>query len=194
MELHIPADLLHLLAHDTAACGAWAAVVTDIAAQYARRDQLAAALDRRPASRFVRGALARHIEVRDRNCSHPGCRRPARKSDLDHTHDHARGGPTSSTNAGPGCARHHRYKTELGWRLHQPRAGHFHWISPLGRTYRTRGEPVSPPLPGPESRRAPTEPGPDTPMDGEPILRRPTPDAAPHGPPPEEPDAGPPPF
>jgi hypothetical protein len=63
--------------------------VADIARQFAHRDALVARLDARPGHRFVRAALARHIEVRDRTCSHPGCRRPARKSDKDHTHDHA---------------------------------------------------------------------------------------------------------
>ncbi|HTK61535.1 MAG TPA: DUF222 domain-containing protein [Pseudonocardia sp.] len=145
VEIHLPASLLHQLAAGAPDRGAWAGVITDIAAQYSRRDTLQAVIDRHSTSRFVRGALARHIEVRDRTCSHPGCRRPARKSDLDHTQDHCRGGLTTSANAGPGCRMHHFWKSELGWRLRQPQPGHFEWTSPLGRTYRTRGDPISPP-------------------------------------------------
>ena len=195
VEIHIPATLLNRLDQDAATCGDWAAVIADLAAQYARRDELTAALDRNPTTRYARGALARHIQVRDRTCSHPGCRCPARKADLDHTHDHALGGATTSTNTGPGCERHHLYKTELGWQLHQPRPGHFHWTSPLGRTYRTRGEPITPQLPEPTPAPAPSEPADVTPVDEErEILRRPPPEITPHGPPDHPPDSDPPPF
>jgi hypothetical protein len=94
-------------------------------------------------------ALARHIQIRDRSCSHPGCRRPARRCDLDHTCDYAQGGPTVKANLGPGCGRHHLFKHELGWRLEQPEPGVFEWSSPLGQIYRTRGEPITQPLPDP---------------------------------------------
>ena len=120
-----------------------------IAGQYRDRDLLLAALEHDPAGRFPRAALARHIEVRDRTCTFIGCRCPARLADLDHTIDHARGGRTVPTNLGPGCRRHHWYKHKLGWRLEQPRPGHFTWISPLGRRYHTRGQPIAPPLPPP---------------------------------------------
>ncbi|WP_346276537.1 DUF222 domain-containing protein [Pseudonocardia sp.] len=95
-----------------------------------------------------------HRRVRGRGV---GCRRPARKSDKDHTHDHARGGATTSRNIGPGCDRHHLYKHEGGWCLGQPEPGHFVWTSPLGRAYRTRGAPISPPVVAPCP--APSDPG-----------------------------------
>ncbi|MGH3614320.1 MAG: HNH endonuclease signature motif containing protein [Pseudonocardia sp.] len=156
VEVHIPAALLDQLHTDPTRSEVWAEVINDIAAQYSRRHELTAALDARPTDRFARAALARHVEVRDRTCSHPGCRRSARKSDLDHTRDHARGGPSVRRNIGPNCARHHLYKHRLGWRLHQPKPGHFVWTSPLGQVYRTRGEPVTPPQPEPRPR--PLEP------------------------------------
>jgi hypothetical protein len=108
VELHLPVALLTELAADPAACGQWAAVIADLAAQHARRKQLLAALDATPAARFARGPLARHIQVRDRCCCHPGCTRPAA------------GGPTTTANIDPSCTRHHWYKTALGWRLRQP--------------------------------------------------------------------------
>ena len=154
VELQVSAAQLDRLAEGLVP--GWAGVVTDIAAQYVGRHAVLAGLDERPYDRFPAAALARHIQVRDRTCSHPGCRRPARRCDLDHTRDHARGGTTVRENLGPGCARHHLFKHELGWRLAQPSPGIFEWTSPLGQVYRTRGEPISPPLPEPLPR--PVEP------------------------------------
>jgi hypothetical protein len=165
--------------------------VAEIARQFAHRDALVVRLDARPGHRFVRAALARHIEVRDRTCSHPGCRRPARKSDKDHTHDHARGGATTSRNIGPGCDRHHLYKHEGGWCLRQPEPGHFVWTSPLGRAYRSRGAPISPPVVAPCP--APSDPGrpSDEPSgrfaDNGSILSRPAPARPPPRPQPQQP-------
>ncbi|MGH3765489.1 MAG: HNH endonuclease signature motif containing protein [Pseudonocardiaceae bacterium] len=63
--------------------------------------------------------------MRDRYCIGPGCRRRAAATDLDHTHDHAHGGPTVTTNTGPACPRDHTKKHQGGWTLTQPEAGHF---------------------------------------------------------------------
>lgn len=92
------------------------------------------------------------LDVDGGTCSHPGCRRPARRCDLDHTRDHARGGPTVRANLGPGCDRHHPLKHGRGWRLRQPAPGFFVWTSPLRQVYRTRGEPIMAPLPDPQPR------------------------------------------
>jgi hypothetical protein len=198
VELHVTAEELGRLA-SAAAAGrfdrGWAGVVSDIAARFADRHALLAALDAEPSSRFAGAALARHIQVRDRTCTHPGCRRPARRSDLDHTRDHARGGATVTANIGPGCRRHHLFKHELGWRLAQPRPGMFVWTSPPGQVYRTRGEPVSPPLPDPRPRAAqPEEPDGGWRWIEGPILRLPErPPRTRARPPPVDPDE-PPPF
>lgn len=173
VELHVGVDELVRLAHDTPEHGAWAAVIADIADQYVASldGSLAPAPDgHRP--RFARGALERHVEVRDRTCSFVGCRRPARKSDKDHTRDHADGGPTTRWNVGPLCERHHRLKTEGWWTLRQPTPGRFEWTSPLGRTYRTRGEPIRPPTVPPSPRPARPEAGAAARVSG-PVLRRP---------------------
>jgi hypothetical protein len=151
----------------------WGAVIADIATQFAGRHTLLAALDDHPLDRFPGAALARHVQMRDRTCSHPGCRRPARRCDLDHTRDHARGGPTVRANLGPGCDRHHPLKHGLGWRLTQPRPGYFVWTSPLRQVYRTRGEPAMAPSLEPHPR----SPEPDDDHDGRwidgPTLRLP---------------------
>ena len=173
VELHLCAAELAHLNVDLASCGPWAGVIADLAARYAERDRLLHQLDDRPGDRFARNALARHIETRDRTCCFPGCRRPARRCQKDHTLDHTDGGTTTTDNTGPLCERHHHYKTAGWWSLVQPRPGHYRWRSPLNRGYRTRGEPIRPPTVPPHPR--PPTNSDDTaarPVPG-PVLRRP---------------------
>jgi hypothetical protein len=191
VELHIPATLLAELAGDAETCGEWAGVIADIARQYTRRDQLTAALAARPDDRLAHAALRRHVQIRDRRCVAPGCRRPARRCQLDHTTDYARGGLTLAGNSGPLCLRDHVMKTEGGWQLEQPEPGLFHWISPLGRSYWTRGEPIDPPDPDPCPRPVDPE-DPDGGMSrtrwwGGPSMQRPPPAPDPPPPPPAAP-------
>lgn len=154
VEIHVSEALLVRLATAAASTGQWAPVVADIARRYAERDAHREALRRHPDDRFARAALRRHVQVRDRHCVAPGCRRPARRCQLDHTLDHALGGATLEENSGPLCLRHHLMKHEAGWRLEQPAPGVFRWTSPLGQVYECRGEPISP-APGPVRARPP---------------------------------------
>jgi hypothetical protein len=147
VELQVPLELLHRLAAEPAP--GWQPLIADLAAQYAHRDQLQAVLNAFPGARFPHTALRRHIEVRDRTCMFPGCRRPARQVQQDHTMEYQHGGATVESNLGALCITHHGLKSAGGWRLHQPAPGRFTWHSPLRRTYRTRGEPIAPPLPEP---------------------------------------------
>lgn len=145
VELQVPLPLLRRLA--AAPPPGWEALIADLAARYAQRDELLAALGAHPGSRFP---LRRHVEVRDRTCVFPGCRRPAARVQIDHTVEHQHGGPTVEANLGPLCALHHALKSAGGWWLVQPQPGRFHWRSSLGCHYRTRGEPIAPPVPDPE--------------------------------------------
>ncbi len=77
----------------------------------------------------------RYLLARQPVCVFPGCRMPARDSDLDHTVDYAKGGRTHPHNLGPLCRHHHRLKHQAGWKLEQPTPGTFTWTSPLGHTY-----------------------------------------------------------
>jgi hypothetical protein len=122
-------------------------VVAEIARRYAARDTELARLDTDWAARFPGAGLRRHVQMRDRTCVAPGCRRAARKTDIDHTHDHARGGATVRANMAPLCLPHHTMKHRGGWTLTQPEPGWFRWRSPLGQLYRTRGEPIAVDLP-----------------------------------------------
>jgi uncharacterized protein DUF222 len=179
VELHIPAVLLTELAAHPDACGEWAAVIADLAAQYAtdRTPDTQGAPGQDPAARFAGAVLRRHVQIRDRACVHPGCRCPARHADLDHTVDHIHGGATTETNSGPLCRHDHRLKHVGGWRLHQPERGHFTWISPLRRTYHARRQPITTDLPGPLPRpeQYPDCAPPVTVDENWPILYRPPP-------------------
>ncbi|MGH3908643.1 MAG: HNH endonuclease signature motif containing protein [Pseudonocardiaceae bacterium] len=187
VELHVPAALLTELAAHPETCGQWTAVVADLVAQYRTRHSHGTTKDgapsrhaQDPAARFAGVVLRRHVQIRDRYCVHPGCRCPARRADIDHTVDHARGGATTGTNSGPLCGHDHNLKHGGGWRLHQPAPGHFTWTSPLGRIYHTRPQVVPTdqvdPLPGPAYPRY--VPAATVDEDG-PILSRPPPEPDP---------------
>lgn len=108
-------------------------------------------------------ALDEHVRTRDRHCAAPGCTVSAADADLDHTlefhsvpsgagrtpasdvtalGERARGaqplGTTSDGNLGVLCRRHHRLKTDGGFRLRQLRPGVYEWVTPAGHRYLTR--------------------------------------------------------
>ncbi len=87
------------------------------------------------------GHLRHLVQIRQRRCSHPGCRRPAARCDLDHTIPHDQGGKTCECNLAPLCRHHHRCKQAGGWQLTQPKPGHMTWQTPSGRVYETTGDP-----------------------------------------------------
>ncbi|GAA5156995.1 hypothetical protein GCM10023321_34340 [Pseudonocardia eucalypti] len=148
VELAIPATVLARLATDPPP--AWAGVIGDIATQYQHaRATPSADPNAQPGRRLPGCGLRRYVQIRDRTCTAPGCRRPATQSEQDHTVDHQHGGPTTHTNLGPGCKHDHRLKHEGGWIVTQPQPGRFIWISRLGRRYHTRGERITDPEPEP---------------------------------------------
>ncbi|GIG37824.1 HNH endonuclease signature motif containing protein [Cellulomonas pakistanensis] len=92
-------------------------------------------------------ALAELVRTRDRTCAFPGCTVPARRADLDHTVEYhpQPGAPpdqplgrTDADNLGPLCRRHHRLKTDGGFRLRQIEPGLFEWLTPTGHRYLVR--------------------------------------------------------
>lgn len=80
-------------------------------------------------------AQQRYLKARDPHCRFPGCRRPARLCDDDHTHDHAKGGPTDIRNLACLCKRHHTLKHATDWTVRQLAGGTLEWTSPAGRPY-----------------------------------------------------------
>ena len=84
-------------------------------------------------------ALRHLIEIRQRTCSAPGCRRPARRCDIDHTTPFDQGGRTCECNGAPLGRKHHRCKQAPGWHLTQDQPGRMTWRLPGGREYQTAG-------------------------------------------------------
>ncbi len=85
-------------------------------------------------------SLRHLIEVRQRTCAAPGCRRPAVRCDIDHTLAFENGGLTCECNGSPLCRQHHRCKQAPGWHLAQDEPGVMTWRLPSGRTYTTAGD------------------------------------------------------
>jgi hypothetical protein len=82
-----------------------------------------------------------HVTARDQTCRNPRCRQPARHTDLDHSTPWHKGGRTCECNLGGHCRTHHKIKQLPGWKLIQPRPGHFQLTTPAGRTYTTTPDP-----------------------------------------------------
>jgi hypothetical protein len=79
-------------------------------------------------------AQRRRIEAVAPTCVFPGCRMPARNSDLDHRQAWADGGPTQEDNLEPLCRHDHQLK-HAGWKLEGLETGEYQWTSPLGLKY-----------------------------------------------------------
>ena len=149
VDLTVDLRTLLGLAEHPGELGGWGPVVADIARQVTDRqtdgrwqatviddngDPYAVAVRRRPTT-----SQARQVRARHRTCVFPGCRRPARSSDLDHTRRHIDGGPTLEWNLAPLCEFHHRAKDEGGWRYRRRPNGDHVWTSPHGHRYVTNG-------------------------------------------------------
>jgi hypothetical protein len=94
---------------------------------------------RRQGSAYRPSQALRHlIQIRQRTCAYPGCRRQAKECDLDHTVPYHQGGRTCECNLGPCCRRHHQVKQAPGWHLTQPQPGTLTWTTPHGRSYTVR--------------------------------------------------------
>jgi hypothetical protein len=97
---------------------------------------------RRESAAYQPPPSLRHlIKVRSRRCGYPGCRRPATRTDDDHTIPFHQGGRTCECNLHPLCRRHHRAKQAVGWHLSQPEPGILIWKLPSGRRFTVIPEP-----------------------------------------------------
>ncbi len=105
--------------------------------------------------RKVPAGLARWLRARDGTCRFPGCRVSTANTEIDHTTDWARGGPTDHGNLAHLCRRHHRFKTLGLWKAAQPTPGVIEWTSPTGRIYRTEPFLELAPQPAPVSTDPP---------------------------------------
>ncbi|HET6967424.1 MAG TPA: DUF222 domain-containing protein [Ornithinibacter sp.] len=76
--------------------------------------------------------LADFVATRDGTCRMWGCDRPAVQCDVDHARPWP-SGPTSPSNLGGLCRRHHRLKQRRRWTYQLARDGTATWTSPTGR-------------------------------------------------------------
>jgi hypothetical protein len=83
----------------------------------------------------------RHVESRSRTCVYPGCRMPARNSDLDHTKPWAETGHTTVDELCPLCRHDHCSRHKFGWTYIPIAGGDYLWTSRLGLKYTTSGRP-----------------------------------------------------
>lgn len=119
----IPASLARALASDAT----WRRFITD--------PTTGALLDFGRESYQPPQPLVDFLLARDRTCRFPGCRAPARLTDIDHAQSWENGGATSAQNLGALCRRHHRLKTHGGWQLESRSDGSCMWTSPEGKSY-----------------------------------------------------------
>lgn len=85
-------------------------------------------------------SMRRHLRARDRTCRFPNCRMPARRCQIDHNHDYARGGPTDPCNLACLCETHHALKhpdvdPRWRWTAEQRAGGVVVWTTPGGVEY-----------------------------------------------------------
>lgn len=84
--------------------------------------------------------MRRFLRARDQHCRFPGCRMPVHRCQIDHNHDHARGGRTDLSNLSHFCTGHHVLKhpdidERHRWTARQLPDRSLDWVSPLGRHY-----------------------------------------------------------
>ncbi|MGA9278247.1 HNH endonuclease signature motif containing protein, partial [Ilumatobacter sp.] len=77
------------------------------------------------------GAARDAVLLDGRRCMWPGCGRNNSRNQIDHTHEHSRGGLTTPRNGGPVCGRHNRIKTH-GYTAHRSPDGTWHIHRPDG--------------------------------------------------------------
>jgi hypothetical protein len=85
-------------------------------------------------------AQKRMVETRNPTCVFPGCRMPARQSDLDHQNPWAVTHHTHTSGLEPLCRYHHQQK-HGNWKLKKINPNTYIWTSPLGHTYTTGPDP-----------------------------------------------------
>lgn len=124
----------------------WGPVISDIARQVAEQQDKTqwqttvtdpdtgrpvhvATTRRRPST-----SQRRKVQAVALTCVFPGCRMPARNTDLDHRQAWADGGPTQEDNLEPLCRHDHQPKHN-GWKLDKLDTGAYRWTSPLGLKY-----------------------------------------------------------
>ncbi|MBB3675012.1 HNH endonuclease signature motif containing protein [Modestobacter versicolor] len=109
--------------------------------------------------------LRRFVQLRDRRCRFPGCRRPGRRCDQHHV-TRWPAGDTAAENLCCLCRHHHRLVHQApGWQLHALPAGGLRFTTPTGQVLTTwpDGHPADDAPPPGRTPRPPTGPPGDPP-------------------------------
>lgn len=85
-------------------------------------------------------AMRNFLAARDIHCRWPGCRQPAARCDLDHTHAWEHGGTTTLENLCGLCKHHHVMKHATAWSVEQLGGGILDWRTPSGKACTDRPE------------------------------------------------------
>jgi Domain of unknown function (DUF222) len=126
----IPAEL----ATEIAADATWRRLLTDPAS--------GVLLDHGRTTYRPPAALADFVRARDKTCRFPGCLRPAEKCQIDHRTEYP-DGPTCACNLDSLCTHHHQLKHDNAWLGNRLPNGDYEWLSPAGRYYVRRAEPIA---------------------------------------------------
>jgi hypothetical protein len=86
------------------------------------------------------------VRIRDRECRHPGCTRPAQNCSIEFTTErHKDGRPTGRTRPASYCERHRRLKNRPGWEYHVDPDGNVSVTTPADRTHTGAAPSLHPP-------------------------------------------------
>ncbi len=86
-------------------------------------------------ARLFTGSARQAAQLQSPRCVWPGCDIPTTRCEIDHLHDHARGGPTNPANGAPLCGFHNRWKQKNYTVTRDPGTGRW-------RTYRPDGSEI----------------------------------------------------
>jgi Domain of unknown function (DUF222) len=147
VDIQIKLSTLAGLDNDPALIPGWGPVLADIARQisfdrkanpawkWSATDEDGNLLHHGHTRRRPTATEAAFVRARDRTCRSPGCRHNARRCDLDHRHDYAKGGCSHRGNIETRCPHHHRFKTRPGHQLTRIHRNITRWTTPNGRSY-----------------------------------------------------------
>ena len=103
--------------------------------------------------RLFTGAAREAAQLSARRCSRRGCTVPAELCDIDHVHEHAKGGATDTINGDPACGGHNRQKNRGYTTVRDPRTGRVVHYRPDGTPMKPAGG-AAPNTANPNTHRA----------------------------------------
>lgn len=153
VDLRVDIETLMGLNEKAGEIPGWGPVISDIARQVAARQEdgewrvtvtdpdKGAVLWNGITRRRPTIAQKRYIQSRIPTCVFPGCRMPARNSDLNHLTPYSQGGQTVVSELVPLCRHDHNLVHKGGWQVRRLDLNSYQWISPCRHVYTVKVEP-----------------------------------------------------